>query len=472
MKQPGYADVVIGLQFGDEGKARVVDMLADEYDIIARFNGGANAGHTIETKAGKIALQQIPSGVFHPNMTLYVGSGCVINLRKVVAEIEKINALGLDISGRLHISSQASIVQPHHILIDSIIGKSVGTTKNGIGPCYADRSLRMDRDRILNIRLGDLFSESDEYFDLMQKNFVAAVEAYDIKDQDIDQTMKEIREAFDQVSKFIEHDPLFMEKQVSSGKNVIFEGAQSVMLDVVKGSVPYVTSSHTVAAAAYVGGDLSSKYHRKTIGVAKAVMSRVGHGPFPSEIGGMESEEYCMASENGKPTYGRAVEAEYDVKEHLASGEPMKVSKGLRILSGEYGTVTTRPRRIGYLDLVQLSFAARSNGVDELFLNKCDILNAFINCKDQKIPAVVGYELEGEKIDYFPASTKEGYAVKPEVKYYNAFGGDLSEIREPDQLPEEVKIFLKDVEEYTGSRINTIGVGPGRDQCVKLLSSI
>lgn len=468
MDQPGYADIVIGLQFGDEGKARVVDMIAENYDIIARFNGGSNAGHTIETKAGKIALQQIPSGVFYPNMKLYIGSGCVVNIQKMITEIQKITDLGLDLTDRFHISGQASVVQPHHIVIDTIIGEHVGTTKNGIGPCYADQALRMYKDRSLNIRLADLIADPDHYFESMHENYRKSAKRYGFDVEDTQVAIDEIREALEQIKPFVEQDSLFMEKQVASGKRVLFEGAQSVMLDIVKGSVPYVTSSHTVAAAAYVGGDLSNKYHRKTIGVAKAVMSRVGHGPFPSELGARESEDYCMESEDGGPKYGRAVEAEYPVEEYLASEDPMEVGKALRILSGEYGTVTTRPRRIGSLDLVQLAYAARMNGVDEIFLNKCDVLSAYARTKEAKIPVATSYIYKGEEIDYLPAATEDCYDIEAIEEKLDSFSEDVSGMRHYEELPQNLRAFLHLIEEKTGGKIAGIGVGPERDQCVLL----
>ncbi len=412
MTPRGFADVLIGLQYGDEGKARVVDLIADQYDIIARFNGGSNAGHTIETKSGRIALQQIPSGIFYPTMLLYIGSGCVVNIEKLIQEIKKVEELNIDLTNRLRISSQASVVQPHHLLIDATIGKTVGTTKNGIGPCYADQVLRMYKERIINIRLGDLLNDPDNYFETIHKNFAKAAKRYKFNIPDTQAVIDQLKKSLAQIEPYIEPDTLFMEKQVAAGKKVLFEGAQSGMLDVVKGAVPYVTSSHTLAAAAYVGGDLSVRYHRKTIGVAKAVMSRVGYGPFPPEFGGRDSEAYCMATTGEDPKYSRAVEANYDVAEYLRSDDELKIGIALRSLSGEYGTVTSRPRRIGALDLVQLAYAIRINGVDEIFLNKCDILSAYARTTKAAIPMVTSYILHGRSLDYLPAATKECYEVE------------------------------------------------------------
>ena len=207
------------------------------------------------------------------------------------------------------------------------------------------------------------------------------------------------------------------------------------MLDITKGSVPYVTSSNTVAAAAYVGGDLSPSYHRKTIGIAKAIMSRVGHGPFASEFGGKRSEDYCMTAVNGKPKYSQTVEIDYGVEKLLKSKEDFDIGVALRILSREYGTVTTRPRRVGILDLVQLSYAIRMNGVNELVINKCDVLNVFASTKKAKIPLVVGYKLDGKNIDYVPGSVISYYKVKPVVEYLNSSQSTVSHIKDFKALP-------------------------------------
>ncbi|MDA1060576.1 MAG: adenylosuccinate synthetase [bacterium] len=461
----GYADVVLGLQYGDEGKARIVDNLAPGYDIVARFNGGANAGHTIETKeGGKVALNQIPSAIFYEDKLLYIGSGCVVNIETVANEVDKIEKLGLPLKDRLKISSQASIVQPHHILIDAQMGKTIGTTKKGIGPCYADKAYRMMGDRIVNIRTGDLYDDPDHFFGLMEKNLEAATKMYNL-DSNFD--FNKLKETFRKIRQFIEPDTLFISKRVRGGANVLFEGAQSCMLDVTKGSVPYVTSSNTIAAAAYFGGDLSPNFHRKTIGVAKALMSRVGHGPFASEFGGKQSEDYCMQSEGDGPRYGRSVEEKYDIDDLIKSEDEFEMSKALRILSSEYGTVSTRPRRIGALDMVQLNYAIQMNGVSELAITKCDLLNEFSKTSKGKVPLVTSYELDNEIIDYVPGSTSAYYRVKKHTEYFDAFSEDISELTDASQLPQALKDLLKNIEDQTGTKVAGIGVGPQRRQYIK-----
>lgn len=484
----GYADVLIGLQYGDEGKARIVDMLAKDYDVIARFNGGANAGHTIETRdGGKVALQQVPSGIFYPGKILYIGSGCVVNVEKLAIEIEKIKNIkeapseagqdgrsargrqtNIDLSKRLRISCQASVIQPHHLLIDAETGKTIGTTKNGIGPCYADKAYRMDGERLLNIKLGDLLDDPQEYFKKIKENYLAVCGKYGIEHSHADMIVATMESFFNRIRGYIEPDTLFLEKKVQKGAKVLFEGAQSVMLDITKGSVPYVTSSNTVTAAAYVGGDLSPSYHRKTIGVAKAIMSRVGHGPFASEFGGERSEKYCMSTAEGKSKYPQPVEAKYNVEKLLNSEDYFDIGVALRVLSGEYGTVTARPRRVGMLDLVQLAYAIRMNGVDELMINKCDMLNVFARTKRGVLPIVNAYTLDGREIDYVPGTVKAYYNVKTKAVSKKCFAADISGVRKFSKLPVELRVLLKEIEKFCGCRVAGVGVGPEREQFVRV----
>ena len=461
----GYADVLIGLQFGDEGKAKVVDYLAPAYDVICRFNGGANAGHTIETDKGRIAFNQIPSGVMYPDKMLVIGSGCVVNLEKMVDEIHKLEAAGYSLRGRLHISDQCSVIQPHHSIIDALTGSHIGTTKNGIGPAYADKALRTDRSRIVNIRLGDLIDEPQFFFAEMRRNFEFQAQAYQFDAANLDELIEKMEQALGQLLSFIQRDTNFLLKQVEQGAKVLFEGAQSYMLDVTKGMVPYVTSSSTVAAAAYVGGDLPPTFHRKTIGVAKAIMSRVGFGPFPSEFGGKASEEYCM--KNGGAAHTKSIEATlYEAKAMLASASPFEMGIGLRMLGNEYGSVTGRPRRIGALDLVQLASVVRANGVDEIFLNKCDLLQDFNGTALGGIPVVEEYYAEGEKIDYVPASNRRCYQLEVKHQLWPAYTLAAESAKTYAALPQALQNLLRHIERYTGSRVLGVGTGAHRNHCV------
>lgn len=465
----GYSDIILGSQWGDEGKARVSDGMAKDYDVIARFNGGANAGHTIDRGGQVIALNQVPSGVFYPDKLLYIGSGCMVNLPKLINEMSQLRNGGLEVSDRLRISAQAGVIQPHHILIDILAGKGVGTTKNGIGPAYADRAMRMWKNRILNIRIGDLLYSPDVYFSALKDNFMVASEAHDSGGIDIDTEITRMKNALDIIGPFVEMDPLFLANQVRKGAKVLFEGAQSVMLDVNKGSVPFVTSSNTIAAAAYIGGDLPVRYHRKIVGVAKAIMSRVGHGPFVSEFGGSQSEEYCMASkDDGLPQYGKKIEEAYPIESLLASDDSFEMGKAVRVLSGEYGTVTTRPRRVGALDLVQLTYAVQANGIDELVLTKTDLLNIYSRTQKGQIPIVKGYQLDDQRIDYVPSATDAHSKVKPIIEYRPAFKEDITGVKEFDRLPVELRTLVEEIGDTVGCKVTALGVGPERDQYIEI----
>ncbi len=271
--KPGYADVLVGLQYGDEGKARVVDHLAAGYDVIARFNGGANAGHTIATSDGTLRLRQVPSGVLHPRVSLYIGSGCVIGLQQLASEIEMLAGLGIDLAARLTISDRCPVVQPAHFLSDRRDGGRIGTTGNGIGPCYAELAARMRGGERSAFQLRDLMLDESRVFEQMARL------ASQHTDEDIPGLIQEMRQAWQVVRPFVTHNPVALLERVEGGARVLFEGAQSVMLDVVQGAQPWVTSSHTLPSYAYVGGDLPCLYHRKTIGVAKAIVSRVAAVP-------------------------------------------------------------------------------------------------------------------------------------------------------------------------------------------------
>jgi len=437
----GYADVLVGMQYGDEGKARVVDHLAGEYDVIARFNGGANAGHTIATPEATLRLRQVPSGVLHPRVSLYIGSGCVIGLQQLASEIEMLAAQGIDLGGRLTISDRCPIVQPLHILDDRRDGAQIGTTGNGIGPCYADLATRMRGDERSSFQLRDLVLDEIRVFEQMMR--LAAQR----DDKDLSAVMQGMRQAWHVVQPFVTNNPVALLQKVEAGAKVLFEGAQSVMLDVVHGAQPWVTSSHTLPSYAYVGGDLPCKYHRKTIGVAKAIVSRVGSGPLPAELGAERSEAYCAdAAREGR---GRADEASrFDPLALLAEADAFSIGVALRMLSNEYGTGTGRPRRVGLLDVAQLQLAVRQFGVDEVYLNKCDSLAAFAQTRDRCIPVVVGTsDTGGMRVVRFPA-----------------FDEDAVPRDAASPLPPQLEALLEWLADALGRPLRGVGLGPERAQ--------
>ncbi len=344
----GFADVLVGLQYGDEGKAKVVDWLAPDYDVVARFNGGANAGHTVVSEHGTFKLAQVPSAVLHEGKTLYIGSGCAVNLVKLAAEIEALKAAGIELDNRLFISANASLVQPHHLVRDVIEGGLLGSTGNVIGPCYADRAMRLIGGVRVGLRLGDLIRNRQSAIQSMKGSLSQCVLQF--PGLSAPWGSDDLLRAWATVPAYVVEDPQFLTRRVHSGARVLFEGAQSVQLDVGAGEQPFVTSSHTDPGYAYVGGDLPCKFHRKTIGIVKAIASRVGAGKFRAEFGGSRSESYCAhAAANG---IGRQYELEnFDAAKLLKSHDSFEVGIALRMLTNEYGTGTGRPGRVGMLDI-------------------------------------------------------------------------------------------------------------------------
>ena len=463
----GKSTVLIGLQYGDEGKARVMDKLLTGYDIVARFNGGPNAGHTLAVGKIKIALHQIPSGIFYKDMRLHVGSGCVINPTKLLEEIKGIEAYGIKLDNRLSLSGYITLIQPHHIVFDSIYGKAIGSTKNGIGAAYSDQAIRAENNDIKNIRLGDYLSNPNKFRDAVKNNLKSMISKNNVKGINVDSEIETFHNNTLILKKYACSDPLMIQNLISSGKNIFFEGAQSIMLDVVSGMTPYVTSSRTVAAAAYTGGDLSVKHHSKTIGVAKAVMSRVGNGPFVSEFGGYRSEKYCDEDGGLAHTFEKEKLASNPEK-LLLSNELFDIGMALRMITGEYGATTKRPRRIGMLDLVMLKQNCLLNGVEELYINKFDCLQLFSLTHLEGIPFVVAYELDGKQINYMPTSVEEARRCVPVIRYLPKFRENISQLRDYKKLPKQVKDIIAFIEKEVGTKVCGIGVGPERDQFVMI----
>ncbi len=453
----GFADVLVGLQYGDEGKAKIIDALAPGYDVIARFNGGANAGHTIDTPSGRIALKQLPSGVFHPHAMLYIGSGCAINPWKLADEIEQLREMGISLEGRLRISARAALVQPHHIAMDRRASGMIGTTGNGIGPCYADRAMRVRNDTRVNLMLGDLLANEADTVASMRNVFTRMINAEGGTSPwiaEMSDMLLSLPKVSETLRDYIETDRGWLIDRVRHGANVLFEGAQSVLLDVVDGSQPYVTSSHTVPAYAYVGGDLSPKYHRRTIGVAKAIMSRVGRGPFPSELGGERSAQYCHDA--SQKSVGAAEEqVRCTAEQLLRSDDPFDVGIALRILTGEYGTGTGRPRRIGMLDLAQLREVVKAHGVDCVYLNKVDCLSHYFHSAYQGIPMRVHRDVLSAD-------------ALPDVLIYPGLNEHSLALGREGALDAAMHGFVDFVERHIGAPLAGIGLGPERASLITL----
>ena len=463
-------DVLVGLQHGDEGKGRFIDELAANYDIVARYNGGPNAGHTIEFNGTKLALHQLPSGVHHEKAGLYIAALCVVNPEKLMQEIEEVERHGLSVRSRLRISPLTSVIQPAHILRDKATMGGIGTTGNGIGAAYADSKSRLEGDRQLDIRTAHLREDFAGTIAKIRRNLVEESEKLGVAASiDVDMLMERFTKHAMAMERFIDTDPLALIKEWRKGHRILLEGAQAFGLDVTYGATPDVTSSNVGVQAALLSTGLPPESIGKKMGVAKAIPSRVGYGPFVSEFGGKRSEEYAM--EKGGSLHTEEWEREQygdRVADMLRSEDALDVGIALRMMGGEYGATTKRPRRIGALDLVQLRYAIEANGIDEVFLTKVDRLSDFGGTQEGAIPVVNAYTRDGRHVEHIP-TTQDGLStVQGKVHHLPVFSDDLSAMRDPSQLPSEATAFIHAVQQRIGADIRKIGVGPKREQMINL----
>jgi adenylosuccinate synthase len=418
--------VVVGAQWGDEGKGKVVDLLAENADAVIRFQGGNNAGHTIVRDGEKFALHLIPSGILHPGKKCIIGNGVVIDPKVLTGEIDALKARGVDMSG-LRISANAHLIMPYHRLLDqegeNKLGKlQIGTTRRGIGPCYADKASR------LGIRVQDLLDEK-----ILKKKIVAAMDPKRLllrpymKDPSLDlQTMTEEYLTYGhRIEQYIADTPRLTWDALDNGKTVLFEGAQATLLDIDHGTYPFVTSSNPVAGSATIGAGVGPKDIDEIWGIAKAYATRVGAGPFPTEL-------------------------------HDDTGEQLR-QKG-----GEFGTTTGRPRRTGWLDLVALKYAARINTMTALVITKLDVLTGF-----EKIGVATRYRGAEEAVfEDFPYHQSVLHRAKGEYEWLEGWSEDIGECRTREDLPRAAREYLDYVADFVGVPIMLVGVGPARDQVV------
>src|SRR5688500_4574069 len=420
--------VIVGAQWGDEGKGKVVDLLAEQADAVIRFQGGNNAGHTIVRKGEKFALHLIPSGILYPGKRCIIGNGVVIDPRVLTGEIDGLRARGVDMSG-LKISANAHLIMPYHLLLDSAgeakLGKlQIGTTRRGIGPCYADKAAR------LGIRVQDLLDEK-----ILKKKIVAAMDPKRLslrpfqKDPSLDlQTMTEEYLTYGhRIEQYIADTARLAWDALDTGKTVIFEGAQATLLDIDHGTYPFVTSSNPVAGAACVGAGVGPRDIDEVWGIAKAYATRVGAGPFPTEL-------------------------------HDETGDK------IRDRGGEYGTTTGRPRRTGWLDLVALRYAARINSMTALAITKLDVLSGF-----DRIKVATRYRGRDEAIfEDFPYHQSVLHHSVGDYEELPGWTEDIGEARTRSDLPRTAQEYLDFIAERTGVPVAMVGVGPARDQIVRM----
>lgn len=417
------ATVVLGTQWGDEGKGRVTDVFAESADFVVRYQGGNNAGHTLIIGEERFALSLIPSGVMYPECTPVIASGCVIDPGILLDEIDMLASRGVD-SGRLRISANAHLIMPYHRKLDAVmerhLGKhSIGTTKKGIGPAYTDKYSRR------GIRVQDLYDPKifrDKVETALEDTNRILARVYNQLPMDPVKIADEYLAYAERLLPFVTDTSLELWQALEDGKQVLFEGAQGTLLDIDHGTYPFVTSSNPTAGAAAVGAGIGPRAIDRVVGVAKAYISRVGTGPFPTEL-------------------------------NDATGDTMIE------LGGEYGTVTGRRRRCGWLDLVALRYAVRINSLSELFITKLDILSAF-----DTIKVATAYTSRGERYDEFPRQQRVLYDCEPEYDELAGWSEDITGCRTESDLPGRAREYIEYIEKAVSVPITYVSVGPERQQ--------
>lgn len=415
--------VIIGAQWGDEGKGKIVDMLSAESDLIVRFQGGNNAGHTIKVDGKETILHLIPSGILHEGKTCLIGNGVVLDPEVFLKEVDALSAKGIDVSpARLGISPKTHLILPYHKVIDQAreakrAGKKIGTTGRGIGPCYEDKVAR------IGVRAGDLAQpdllREKVRFALLEKN-VLLKELYKFAPVDENSVLDSLLAQAARLTPYLTDVSAAIADAQAKGQVVLFEGAQGIHLDIDHGTYPFVTSSNTVASSAAAGSGTGPHVLHRIVGIVKAYSTRVGSGPFPTEL------------EDDTGSY-------------------------LRAQGHEFGATTGRPRRCGWLDAVVLRETVRLNSLTEIALTKLDVL--------QGLPALqicVAYELDGKRLDYMPQGEGELARVRPVYEELPGFEQDISGCTSFEQLPESVRRYVERIEELAGVRISMVSVGPDR----------
>ena len=424
------AIVLVGAQWGDEGKGKATDLLGSGVDYVVKFNGGNNAGHTVvieqDGKREKYALHLLPSGILSPNCTPVIGNGVVIDLAVLFEEIDGLEARGVDTS-KLRVSANAHLIPPYNRTLDKVTerflgSRRIGTTGRGIGPTYADKMSR------IGIRVQDLYDEHilRQKVDgaLAFKNQVL-VKIYNTRAADVDEVVTELLSYAARLAPMVSDVSLELGQALDRGDTVLFEAGQATLLDVDHGTYPYVTSSNAISAGACTGSGVPPTRIDSVIAILKAYTTRVGEGPFPTEL-------------------------------HDDHGE------FLRKTGAEYGTTTGRPRRCGWLDLVVGRYATRVNGVTDFVITKLDVLTGL-----DKVPVCVAYDIDGVRHDEMPVNQSDFHHAKPIYEELPGWWEDISRCRTFEELPENARRYVLRVEELIGARVSAIGVGPGRDEIIE-----
>lgn len=415
------ADLVVGLQWGDEGKGKIVDMLAKAYDVVVRYQGGHNAGHTIVVDGKKIALHLLPSGVLYPHCQNVIGNGVVIELGSLWREIE---SFGIDkLNGRLFISDRAHIILPYHIALDQLKEKlkkqdAIGTTGKGIGPTYADKASRV------GVRVGELknLKELEQKLGSYYKEIQIVLHSLGGEAPSFESMMSELEKMSKKILPFVCDSTQFLWEAQRAGKKILLEGAQGSMLDLDHGTYPFVTSSTTMSSGACSGSGINVKELDEIIGIAKAYCTRVGNGPFPSEEFGEIGEE-------------------------------------IQKRGGEFGTTTGRARRCGWFDAVAMKYACKLNGCTQVALMKLDVLDGF-----DEVKVCVGYEYRGERIEYIPYDYENARPIYQSFKGWEKTEG----IREFEKLPQNCKEYIRALEKMIECKISILSTSPDREDSIRL----
>lgn len=424
--------IIVGAQWGDEGKGKIVDHLSEDVDIVARYQGGANAGHTVilpptrSKPSRQFVLHLIPSGIFHRHVTCVIGNGVVIDPVALMEEIEQLKSAGIRIDGRLLISHNAHLIMPYHKMLDSLRekgGQKIGTTGRGIGPAYIDKYMRT------GIRVVDLLNR-DVLCEKLKRNVEQTNEilkkVYREAELDLDAIINEYQEFDRRIDPFITDTSDYLNTALARGKRVLAEGAQGALLDVDHGTYPFVTSSSPTSGGACTGLGIPPTSVKAIMGVAKAYCTRVGNGSFPTEL-------------------------------HDETGER------IRTTGGEFGATTGRPRRCGWLDIVSLSYSIRINGIDSIAMTKMDVLDEF-----EEIRVCVAYDINGRRVTRFPTDAQTLEATTPIYKSFRGWRTRTSDARTFRQLPPAARAYVRAMERLLKTRISMVSVGARRDQTLKV----
>lgn len=414
------SQVVVGTQWGDEGKGKIVDVLAEKADLIVRFQGGDNAGHTVIVDGKKHVLHLLPSGVLHEDALCIIGPGVVCNPFVLLKEMDTLIAGGMTCD-HIIISDRAQMLMPYHCYQDELeeaaANNKIGTTKRGIGPCYSDKYARRGIRYHEFIDFEHFKTKLKEVLDFKNKLFT---KVYDGHAMDYDQMVKDFEAIYDRIVPMIKETTHIVNEALDQNKTVLFEGAQAAMLDINYGTYPYVTSSSPTSAGVTTGAAVAPSKIQTVVGVVKAYSTRVGEGPFVTEL----------LDEQGE---------------------------WIRTTGGEYGATTGRPRRCGWLDLLVVKHANMTNGLTDIVLTKIDVLSTIKTLK-----VCIGYEIDGEVYDYIPSDQALVAKAKAVYKEFPGWDEDISKMSEYDQLPENCKNYIKFIEDFTGVPVSMISVGPDR----------